>query len=63
LKKNGYYFNVQIPRTEYPEVFDVSSIPRTFLIDKSGAIVMDKAGAANWNSDKVRRMIDELIKD
>lgn len=62
LQKKGYNFNVQIPRTEYPEVFDVSSIPRTFLIDKSGAIVMDKAGAANWNSKEVRDTIDELLK-
>ena len=63
MDKNGYDFNVQIPKTEYPEVFDVSSIPRTFLIDRSGSIVMDKAGAANWNSKKVRETIEVLLKD
>ena len=61
LEKNKYQFKVQIPKTEYPEIFDVSSIPRTFLIDRSGSIVMDKAGAANWNSKAVRETIDELL--
>ncbi len=63
MEKNGYDFNVQIPKTEYPEIFDVSSIPRTFLIDKAGSIVMDKTGAANWNSKTVRETIDVLLKD
>ena len=63
LEKNEYQFKVQIPKTEYPKIFDVSSIPRTFLIDRSGSIVMDKSGAANWNSKAVRETIDELLKD
>ncbi|NNL15980.1 MAG: TlpA family protein disulfide reductase [Flavobacteriaceae bacterium] len=63
LKKNDYDFKVQIPKTKYPEAFDVSSIPRTFLIDKKGNIVIDKTGAANWNSDKVRATIDALLNN
>lgn len=62
LKKNEYSFNIHIPKTKYPEAFDVSSIPRTFLIDKKGNIVIDKTGASNWNSEKVRNQIDELLK-
>lgn len=61
LKKNNYSFNVHVPKTKYPEAFDVSSIPRTFLIDKNGDIVIDKTGAANWNSEKVRNQIDKLL--
>ena len=63
MDKNKYGFKVQNPTTKYPEVFDISSIPRTYLIDKSGSIVMDKAGAANWNSDKVRTQIDTLLNE
>ena len=37
------------------------SIPRTFLINKNGNIIIDKSGAANWNSDKVRETIDNLL--
>ena len=61
LEKNGYDFNVQMPKSEYPEIFDVSSIPRTFLIDKAGSIIIDKKGAANWNSNSVRETIEELL--
>lgn len=63
LSENKYSFNVHIPTTQYPKAFDVSGIPRTFLIDKSGNIVIDKTGAANWNSEKVRNQIDELLKN
>ncbi|NNK83280.1 MAG: TlpA family protein disulfide reductase [Flavobacteriaceae bacterium] len=61
LEKHDYNFRVHNPLTKYPEQFDISSIPRTFLIDKQGTIVIDKTGAANWNSDKVRSTIDELL--
>ena len=63
LAENNYSFNIHIPTTQYPKAFDVSSIPRTFLIDKKGNILIDKTGAANWNSDKVRATIDLLFND
>jgi len=62
MQKKGYDFEVYMPQAAYPEAFDVSSIPRTFLIDKHGRIVIDKKGAANWNSDKIRDQIDKLLK-
>ena len=61
LGKNNYSFKVHVPKTKYPDTFDVSSIPRTFLIDKNGNIVIDKTGAANWNSEKVRNQIEVLL--
>lgn len=61
LDKKGYTFKVYNSMTQYPNYFNVSSIPRTFLIDKSGNIVMDKTGAANWNSESVRKTIDRLL--
>lgn len=60
--KNNYSFNSYKPATEIPEKLKSRSIPRTFLIDKDGKIVIDKNGAADWNSKKVRSLIDELIK-
>ncbi|HMC00190.1 MAG TPA: TlpA disulfide reductase family protein [Flavobacteriaceae bacterium] len=62
LEKNGYDFNIQQPLSESPELLKSSSIPRTFLIDKEGNILINKSGAANWNSEKVRNTIDDLIK-
>ncbi|OEJ98826.1 thiol-disulfide oxidoreductase [Flavivirga aquatica] len=62
LMDNNYTFNVYNPITNYPEAFNITSIPRTFLIDKKGNIVIDKNGSANWNSDMVRKTIDGLLK-
>ena len=62
LKKNNYTLDVYYPMSNHPN-FEVSSIPRTFLIDKNGNIVIDKTGVANWNGDKVRATLEELLKD
>ncbi|GAA3597313.1 TlpA disulfide reductase family protein [Flavivirga amylovorans] len=61
LNKNSYTFKVYNPLTKYPESFDITSIPRTFLINTEGDIIIDKNGAANWNSDTVRKTIDDLL--
>ncbi|WP_406684470.1 TlpA family protein disulfide reductase [Seonamhaeicola sp. MEBiC1930] len=61
LEKNDYTFKVYRPDSKH-EIFKIKTIPRTFLIDKKGKIIIDKTGASNWNSDTVRKTIDELIK-
>ncbi len=63
LDKKGYHFNFYTPTEIPPETFKVSSIPRTFLISKTGKIIIDETGAANWNSKKVRETIDQLLKE
>jgi thiol-disulfide isomerase/thioredoxin len=62
LDKNGYDIQIFNPVTNYPDDFNAKSIPRTYIIDKEGNIVVDKKGAANWNSEKIRNLIDELLK-
>lgn len=62
LDKHNYSFKVFRPVSPNSSLFDVPSIPRTFLIDKHGKIVIDEGGAANWNSNKVRTTIDGLLK-
>jgi len=61
LEKNNYSFKVynEASRSDF---FNVRGIPRTFLIDKKGKVVIDKTGAANWNSESVRQTIDDLLK-
>lgn len=63
IKKNKYSFQFHTPKTTNPKLFQISSIPRTFIIDKAGNIVVDKTGAANWNSDGVKMQLDLLLKD
>ncbi|WAC02004.1 hypothetical protein N7U66_19600 [Lacinutrix neustonica] len=62
LKKKNYNLKVYTPKTQAPQTFQVNSIPRTFLLDKLGNIIIDESGAANWNSEKVRTTIDQLLK-
>lgn len=62
LTKNNYDFPVYISAGNIPETFNVRSIPRTFLLDKEGHIIIDESGAANWNSKKVREIIDGLLQ-
>jgi len=62
LKKKNYNLEIYRPISEAPDPFNVNSIPRTFLLDTEGNIVIDESGAANWNSQTVRMAIDKLLK-
>ena len=62
MTHKNYSFKVYQSLTSYPKEFNVSSIPRTFIISKNGDIVIDKSGAADWNSERVTHTIDELLK-
>lgn len=49
--------------TRPPEIFTrTNKIPASYLVDKEGNVVIDKVGAADWNTKKIRNLIDELIK-
>ena len=61
-QKHKYQFKVYSALTAFPKEFNVTSIPRTFVIDKNGAIVIDKTGAANWYSDSVIATMDDLLR-
>ncbi|REE81717.1 thiol-disulfide isomerase/thioredoxin [Lutibacter oceani] len=60
--KNNYnlpsYNSISLPPEKFTET---NSIPASYLIDKKGNILISKTGSANWNSDKVRDLLDELI--
>lgn len=62
MKKNNYTLPSYSPLGIVPEIFDVTTIPATFLIGPSGRLLINKTGAAKWDSRKVRTMIDELIE-
>lgn len=69
LKKfmNDKHFDFPVYRTmdlqDVPLPFGRKIIPQTYLLDKKGNIVIDKANAANWNSDSVRKTIDALLAE
>jgi thiol-disulfide isomerase/thioredoxin len=60
-EKRNFSFNVYRPNRNIPVELETSSIPRTFVINKMGEIVIDESGAVDWNSNKVRKQLDELL--
>ena len=63
-KKYSYslpsYNSISLPPKELTKT---NSIPASYLIDQKGNIIISKTGAANWNSNKVRKLIDDLLKE
>ena len=56
-----HYLN--LPFYRYPFTtrdFATKSIPATFILSKKGKVVLIKKGAARWDSDKVKKLLDNL---
>ena len=62
IDDKNYTFQVYFQMTKSPEELQSNSLPTTFIISKKGEIVVNKTGAADWNSGKVRKLLDELIE-
>jgi len=63
LQKRKMHIPVVFPQSEIPKLLQTPSIPTTFIIDKNGEIVVQKTGAADWNSKQVQQILDALIKE
>lgn len=63
LTKKKYELPVFQPYSNTPEQLRSNSLPTTYVISKSGEIVVDKKGAANWNDSSFRKLLDELLKE
>jgi thiol-disulfide isomerase/thioredoxin len=62
LKENEYNFPVYIPVGEAQDIyFKPRTIPRTLLIDRNSRVVIIQESARNWNSDKIRGILDKLV--
>ena len=49
--------------TKAPDPMDGRTLPTTYVIDKDGSIVVDKVGAADWNSESFRKTLDALLAE
>ncbi|MFK5982983.1 MAG: redoxin domain-containing protein [Flavobacteriaceae bacterium] len=63
LEKKGFNLPIFLQIEKSPEVLESSSLPTTYLISKSGEIIMRKTGAASWNSDSVHEVLNGLLRD
>jgi thiol-disulfide isomerase/thioredoxin len=62
-EKHKFSFNVYRHSRNIPKELETSSIPRTFIINKNGEIVVDESGAVDWNSEKVRSQLNQLLAE
>lgn len=63
LTKKGMNIPTFQPTSAIPQELYSRSIPATYIIGKDGLIHVDKKGAANWNSNSVRELLDKLIQE
>jgi len=56
--KLPFYLSASVPQN-----FSTNSIPATFIISKDGRVVVNKKGAARWNSGSSREILDKLIDE
>ncbi|MBO6880762.1 MULTISPECIES: TlpA disulfide reductase family protein [Winogradskyella] len=61
--KKNYTFPVYIRRSDVPKELITRSIPRTFIINKKGEIVIDESGAVDWYSETVRNQLGQLLAE
>lgn len=62
LEKKDLSLPVYFPTSIPPKALQSKSIPTNFLIDGEGNILIKETGAANWNSKKVRTLLDGLLE-
>lgn len=46
-----------------PAQLNSNALPTTYVIAKNGEIVIKKTGVADWNSNKMRELLDKLIAE
>lgn len=61
MEKKEFTLPAYMPLTQYPDDFEATSIPTTFIINKKGEMVVNKSGVAQWNSKRIRKVLDVLI--
>ena len=63
ITKKGYDVPVYIPQMQAPELLQSNSLPTNYIIDAKGNIIIKETGAADWNSAKVRKLLEGLLAE
>jgi hypothetical protein len=59
---NEFDFPTYNSTSRLPEQINTTTLPATFILDKEGKVVLEEFGPADWNTKKVRSILDELLK-
>ena len=51
------------PHNDVGTRLQVSGIPTSYLLDKHGRIATREVGPRDWNSQKMRRLLDQLLRE
>lgn len=62
IEKNNLVFPNYYMGSTPPRPLKFENSPKTYLISKTGRIVINQEGFVNWNSENVRKTINDLIK-
>jgi len=63
MKRNRFTLPSYKMLTKAPDPMLGKTLPTTYVLSKSGSIVIDKVGAADWNSDSFRGTLDQLLQE
>ena len=62
MEEHGFTFPVTYLILDAESPVKVAEPPRSYLIDRDGYIVVDQKGIADWDTRKVRKLLDELLQ-
>ena len=62
LDKRNYTLPTFLQSFEAPKQMQSRVLPTTYVLSKDGEIVINETGTANWNSSKMRDLLDRLLE-
>ncbi len=62
MEKNKYQIPVYFMTSENPQELESNSLPTTYIINKNGEIIVEKIGAADWNSNNIHEILNNALK-
>lgn len=63
MEEHGFTFPVTYLIIGEKTPIDTDEVPSSYLIDRSGSIVIHKTGIADWSNRKVYKLLDGLIEE
>lgn len=63
MERHNYTMPIFQTLEAAPTQFNSNALPTTYVIAKNGEIVIKKTGVADWNSRKMRSLLDKLIAE
>jgi len=62
MKRKNFNFPVYYQLSQPAKQLQSTSLPTTFILDKNGVIYVRQVGAIDWNSAKVKNLLDKLLQ-